>query len=566
VKNTFLNLSRSAFRILLLLGLLEIAMMTTEIGTEPAARAAEIRGVWVTSDASVDTSSVKSIVQGLIKKGMSGQEKALAIFNWYRRVIYPHNYLARDRRDVLRQINSYGNTLCGSHAANMGWLMRAAGFKTRCTFIHGGGHTFVDVWYDDAWHSLDPETDFAVWSRGKKPHLINMDELKADPTLLENPEKEGRARPWLFKAMKFPWTSRKKMADYCDDRKNKSSKAAMQWSSSVLKGESIKDYFVNGVKSVKYSKDNAAYGGHVSDPDLMKINLKPGETLIRRWSNEGRGKYIRGQGFGGYPAHLLYGGGADENDVEIFKYVEPYRQDSYGLPALPVNRCYRYSGNGHQIWSPDLAAGQLQSAPGVQLKNLLYDRKSGLLHPQDAAKPGVILIAVRSSYALVWAEISALWKRDAASSIKISTRVGKKAWKEAWTCPQAATEQISAAIGKAVNGLYNYQLKIELQAGAQAQDVGLKALKTDHTFVNNWLALPFLKPGRNKIRVRLENPDVLKKNLKLFVEYKWQEGPDWKISRSVKKQVTESPFEFTIETKGPKFPRMKELLLSCETD
>ena len=283
--------------------MLIVCVMAAAVTAVPATTP-ELRGVWVTSSAAPDTSSPKAIVGDLVKTGMTDEQKVLAIFNWYRRVVYPHNYLAADRRDVLRQINSYGNTLCGSHAANLGWLMRAAGFKTRCAYIHGGGHTFIEVFYDDGWHAVDPETDFAVWSRGERPHLISMEELSKDPTLLDNPEKEGRAKPWLFKAMKFPWTTRKKMADYCDH--NGLPKAAMQWSSSVLKGETIKDYFLHGTRDLNagrksssfwYSKEDAPYGGHVSDPDLMDLHLKPNETLIRRWDNEGKGRWILGTGF-----------------------------------------------------------------------------------------------------------------------------------------------------------------------------------------------------------------------------------------------------------------------------
>lgn len=546
-----------------------LGFLMVVVAAAPAA-GVELRGVWVTSSASVDTSTPEAIVGDLVKPGMADEQKALAIFNWYRRVIYPHNYLAADRRDVLRQVNSYGCTLCGSHAANLSWLMRTAGFKTRCVFIHGGGHTFIEVFYADAWHALDAETDFAVWSRGAKPHLISMAELKADPTLLDQPEKDGRARPWLFKAMKFPWATRKKMADYCD--RTRLPKMAMQWSSSVLKGQTIKDYFVEGVKTVKYSAVNAPYGGHVSDPNLMNLRLKPNERLIRPWDNEGRGRFIIGQGFEGYPAHLLYGGGADENDEAVFPYVEPYRKDNYGLPALPVDRCYRYSGNGHLIWSPNIAAGELTGAPGVVAENLTVDRTTGLLRPTEPGTLGTLVVPIRSSYALVWADIKGTWLRGSADDVNrivVYGRVeveGAKGrqwqWREVWHNDTTGATEGGGAYGTRINGQFDYQVRIELMAKNDVSACGLKAITFDHTFVQNWLVLPMLKPGKNTIRVRLENPEALR-TVRLRIRYEWAEGPGWKAERSDVHEVTASPFEYVLTAAGPKFPRMKTLTLEA---
>lgn len=523
----------------------------------------ELQGLWVTSSQAVDTMTPQAMAASLVKPGMTDEQKALAIFNWYRRVVFPHAYLADDRREILRQINSYGNTLCGSHAANLGWLMREAGFKTRCVYISGGGHTFLDVWYDGAWHSLDPETDFAVWSRDARPHLINMDELKADPTLLDNAEQEGRARPWLFKAMKFPWTTRAKMAAYCENPATKCGKMDMQWSSSVLKGETIKDYFLKGVRTVSYSRENEANGGHILDPGLMRIKLRPREKLVRRWSNEGRGKYIAGQGFNGHPAHLLYGGGADESDAEIFRYVEPYRKDNYGIPELPVDRCYRYSGNGHLVWGPDVAAVEIAGAAGVTLENLVCDRRKGIIRPAAAGQTGTLTIPIRSAYALVCAEVKGTWLRGGdEDTIRLLVKGGKGAAVNVWSSAGQGEHQATAAYAKEINRRFEYELRIEMTAAGDVNEVGLKQLSLDHTFVNNWLALPHLEPGANTIRVRLDNPEALAQ-VDLWVQYDWEEGEGWSVPRSVRKKVTQSPFEFAVEARGPKFPRMKELTLEA---
>lgn len=522
----------------------------------------ELQSVWVTTSGSVDTRTPQSIVNSLVKPGMSDEEKALSIFHWYRRVIYPHNYLAEDRREILRQVNSYGNTLCGSHAANLSWLMREAGFKTRCVFINNGGHTFLDVWYEDAWHSLDPETDFAVWSRGDKPHLINMDELKEDPTLLDNAEAEGRARPWLFKAMKFPWATRAQLVEFCDA--HKCNKSDMAWSSGVLKGETLKEFFVHGVQTVKYTEDNATNGGHIRDPNLMEISLKPNETLIRYWDNEGKGKYIFGQGYLGYPAHLLYGGRADESDEIVFPFVEPYRKDNYGTPDLPVDRCYRYSGNGHLIWKPDMTANELISAPGVKTQNLIFDKTSGMLRPEKANAIGLLTVPIKSSYALACATIDILWLKQGGEGIaRLMVKLPKKNPVEIWKLAEQGSD-IKAKVfyDKEINRMYDYELIIEMSHPDDANKIGLKNISLDHTFVNNWLALPYLVPGANTLQVSLKNPETLNKT-KLFVKLEWDEGEQWADSKMINVQITKSPQIFDINVKGPKYPRMKSVALTA---
>ncbi|MDD4889382.1 MAG: transglutaminase-like domain-containing protein [Phycisphaerae bacterium] len=520
--------------------------------------AGELTGVWVTTDKSVDTSSPEAIVKCLVKDGMSDEAKALAVFNWYRRVIFPHNYLANDRRDVLRQINSYGCTLCGSHAANMGWLMRTAGFKTRCVFIHGGGHTFIEAWFDNGWHALDPETDFAVWSRakeGEKPHLIGMEELKADPTLLDNAEKEGRAKPWFFKAMKFPFATRKKMAEWCDTNpEGKSQKDAMQWSSCVIKGETIKDYFIEGVKTLAFSKENESYGGGISDPDLMKLTLRAGEKLVRCWDNEGRGKFIAGQGFAGYPAHFMAGGEADESDTDIFPWIEPYRKDNYGIPELAINRCYRYSGNGHLIWTPKTVNELLQTG-GVKAAGVSTDKLGASAWSSDPGKPGTITIPFRSSYALIDCTVRAEWTAEPGRVLLVGGKEPTEV--KPTTQPESPAHSTRHFYGKAINGRFAYQLQIELPAKG-----GLKGVSFDHTFVNNPRALPFLVPGKNTVRVRLDSPELLK-TTKLVVTYEWAEGDGWKTDKSDTREVTGSPFEYELTTPEGKFPRMKRLTLEA---
>ena len=58
----------------------------------------------VLPDRSIDTSSVAGIIQGVCKNGMKPQEKFLALYQFYRRMIYHGRYMGPDRRSLLRMI------------------------------------------------------------------------------------------------------------------------------------------------------------------------------------------------------------------------------------------------------------------------------------------------------------------------------------------------------------------------------------------------------------------------------------------------------------------------------
>src|SRR5687767_13514225 len=141
-----------------------------------------VRDPWITTDRCVDTSSLSGIVAGVTRASMSDEEKALALFHWFRRVIFHHRQMGEDRRDVLRLIHGYGYALCGSQAAVLAFLLRAAGLRTRIVAIRGGGHTLVEVFYGGRWHAMDPMTAFFVYDRRTPRKLASLEEMAADPT------------------------------------------------------------------------------------------------------------------------------------------------------------------------------------------------------------------------------------------------------------------------------------------------------------------------------------------------------------------------------------------------
>src|SRR2546430_1756213 len=97
---------------------------------------------WVTTDRTVDCSSYESIVRDVVKGGMTDEQKALALFQFFRQRVY-HYMNMPESRDPLMCLNVLGNTLCGSQGTCMKGLLGAAGIKARVRSMPG--HTFYDA-------------------------------------------------------------------------------------------------------------------------------------------------------------------------------------------------------------------------------------------------------------------------------------------------------------------------------------------------------------------------------------------------------------------------------------
>ena len=89
-----------------------VAAMVTGVRAEPgeARNVVTVESMWVDSvttprvvtDQSIDCSSLESIVKGVVKPGMSDEQKVLALYHWLRRVCFHYRDMGADRRDVLQ--------------------------------------------------------------------------------------------------------------------------------------------------------------------------------------------------------------------------------------------------------------------------------------------------------------------------------------------------------------------------------------------------------------------------------------------------------------------------------
>ena len=76
----------------------------------------------VTTDQTIDTSSLDAIVAGVVRPSMTEEEKALSLYHFFTRAVYhyawPYMVSTREEnwQDPIKVINVHGYSLCGSQA------------------------------------------------------------------------------------------------------------------------------------------------------------------------------------------------------------------------------------------------------------------------------------------------------------------------------------------------------------------------------------------------------------------------------------------------------------------
>ncbi|KPK83693.1 MAG: hypothetical protein AMJ81_07615 [Phycisphaerae bacterium SM23_33] len=289
------------------------AMVTCALLWLPASLAVgAVRQPWVTTDRTVDCSDYQTILKGVITPGMSDEQKAIALYDFYRRMVYHYQNLP-ESRDPIKCINVLGNTLCGSQATCMKGLLEAAGLKVR--IVSHPGHTFYEVFYGGKWHGYDTMTNFYVFTRGPNRNVASFEELNQDPSLISDAVKEGRACPGICP---------------CGDKPMA---------------------FAQPIKVLNYQ----VQGG---DWSVKDYSLRLGEEIVRSWWPHGQplpGSYRLGKDPG--PIHTC--GRRDEgNPPELLRFWQPYGIRGFG----GVSVSYRHYFNGWMSYSPDLGRPELKAA------------------------------------------------------------------------------------------------------------------------------------------------------------------------------------------------------------
>jgi len=273
-------------------------LVSAAAGTQPP----EVRSPWVTTDRTVDCSSYESIAAGVVRPGMTTEQKAIAMYDFYRQRVYHYRNMP-ESRNPLKCVNVLGNTLCGSQATCMKGLLAAVGIKARA--VTHPGHTFYEAFYDGKWHGYDTMCNFYVFTRGPGRNVASFAELNADPSLIRDAVPDGRACPGMCP---------------CGDKPMS---------------------FAQKTRVLNYEPQK-------SDWSVKDYALRPGEEIVRSWWPLGRP--LPGTHRSSDPGPLHTCGSKDRrNPPELFRFWEPYGIAKYG----GVSISYRHYVNGWMAYSPD---------------------------------------------------------------------------------------------------------------------------------------------------------------------------------------------------------------------
>jgi hypothetical protein len=458
----------------------------------------------VTKAGQVDTTNMKSLVQGIYRQynAKTDREKAEAIWRFYLtdgRFVKPGMFYhiagwayeepVGQVLDPIKLLNSYGFGLCYQDGPLMAATYDAGGFKkSRVWFLTG--HTVAEVFYDGAYHMFDSdELGYNPIGDGplKLRDVASVWQLEHDGTI-------------ITRNVTGPTTSNPKTVD-------------TPWYPADVRAGDMKDL------SELYTtiNDNYLYAyrrypeGHTLD-----FVLRPGERMIR--------------------------------------YFRPTPAGTFYLP-------YTYDGKDWKIL-PDFAQFHLKTSTGPRSEKDARVWATGKIEyrPQDIASgitarhgnDATYTFSMPSPYVIIDANFSLQASLPTAEDkLRAETSIDDgHTWTESGSLAgpfsgpwSIRATQLPASHGdrNAVSGAYGYLVRFSLH-GALKQTPTLNNLLLTTIFQLNPRTLPDLTPGENEIQyragtdVRTELP-VRAEDLKQFAskvtnaEYEGQDGQGYVINK-----------------------------------
>lgn len=473
------------------------------------AAAESLAEVKITTSASVDTTSFDTIVKDVIKPGMTDEQKATALFDWFERSMYHRGTPDDVKWNPHKVINVYGGVTCGTQGCTMAGLCRAAGFEARVTADAGGGHTYYEVKYGGGWHGFDSMNRFYVYTRGEPRQIASFEAIDKDPSIATAAAKENRTPPgYLFH------------------------------------GDDPAGYVSPSHQILPYTPTKIA--------GLEDLSLVPGQRITWYWYNLCKiHPQLKDQGY----QHSC-SRGADAGNPLSFPFWEPYYYLTPGCEPEQAKR--RMYANGEIVFQPDLSKKDLP--PGfTELSNLTGP---GLM--PGGNKPGTAVIQIHSPYLLVGGTLTLKPAPGAAlNEIQVTvTRDGKTFVPVAGKFNAEGVLDLSAEMTAGFN--YDFGVKLTLPNEKSA----IADYKLNLVFMHNKYVRPFLVVGDNTVRFHAKNPERLAQS-PVAVEYTWQEGPDWdksEIKKAVQVVNNAANGEWKIKVAGTKTPRMKTLTIAAGSE
>ncbi|HEX7896732.1 MAG TPA: hypothetical protein VF950_03175 [Planctomycetota bacterium] len=214
---------------------------------------------WV-SNGRNDFRSLREIVAGALKPGMSEREKAVAL--WRRQTTHRFHCGAMERaemHDPVKVYNVYGYTTCGDDSVCLATLWREAGLESRPARMPG--HCVPQVFYDGGWHLMDGDMR-AFYLLRDNATIASERDLVRDHDLVKRAHGTGILDP---------------------SRRADNEKAAALY---VYEGDAPGE------------RPSSSRGA------TMNMTLRPGEALVWRWDRREPVKYHGRSDLGSWPGAL----------------------------------------------------------------------------------------------------------------------------------------------------------------------------------------------------------------------------------------------------------------------
>lgn len=422
--------------------------------------------VKVTSDKVQDVSSLEAWKTSFIKPDMTDQEKALAVWRsvvmFRHQDIPPNEFLETEEHphDPIEDFNVYGYGQCCCASANIEALARYIGMDVRGWGITG--HSVPEISIGGRWCMFDAS-------------LINYFQ-KPDGSIAGVEEVGSSITDWFSKH-----------ADLKDnEQKLRNFMPRKGWKNGpeIVAGGS--GYDDNGwlpaathgwystLSEFGHPKKNFIYDYGCAAGYEVNLQLRPGETITRNWSN--KGLHVNMQDGGGTPACLNMPVGQDQ-----LRY-------SPGFGDLAPGRI----GNGTVEWNVPLDEPTLRDV-SLKLDNLASG-PGGTIRVKDSARPGEFILRMPSSYVYVGGQVTLDLVADSGGSVAVSYSENNGLdWKPIGTFTASGGQKID--LKPLIFRRYDYRLKFVLSGNG----TGLKSLRIASDIQHSQRALPALDKGDNTI-------------------------------------------------------------------
>jgi hypothetical protein len=512
---------------------------------------ADALSVKVTTDRSIDCSTTSSIVADVCAGLATDREKAIALFDFVRRLMfhYPNRPSRRDVHDTLHLINTYGYSFCSQQALLTVHLWQEAGIKGGVWSVPG--HATMQAEYHGAHRWFDALIGAYVFRRDGRG-IASLQDIAEDPTLLTRAMAEKRACPAMVPCRtvlrddaaafsKHNPQYIRECADQIDDVTFMASSApvAKPWQ----------------------------WGGPSPSRYEPRITLRRGEKVVYLWDTIPDQAYCTvlepGDEPRAYcvtrdqlPPHHICGERAERRDPN-YRFWHPY------LKAIQGVRTGRYAANGRHTYHPDLSDGRTIAdlAANTFVLPPDGDRRQPSVRVREAGKVSHLIVAVRTPHVYTGGVLQVEFQRATADDVgRISllepTRdegEGVKLWDAADIKAPAGKVAATVRLEGAIRGLRDLQFKVECATSGDVNNAGINDLGIDTIFQHNMFARPYLVGGRNEVSV---GADGSLEGRTFTLTYAWQEGDALRIHTET---ITTSPQAYTIDVAGADMPRMVSL-------